>query len=119
MVSAFTAYSMCPSVAIELGRIKLSFAALCNVWIQGLESMVSRVFQTGPLGKSDSPLGKCRGRDTTMRAINNLHVQILDVMRAQDEARASTASNGAKHPAAAILLSKCFIVAGNPVESII
>jgi hypothetical protein len=94
MVSAFTAYSMCPSVAIEPGRIKLSFAALRNAWIQGLESMVSRVFQTRPLGKSDSPSGKCRGRDTTMRAINNLHVQVLDVIRAQDEAGASTTSKG-------------------------
>ena len=46
--------SMCPSVAIEPGRIKLSFAALRNAWIQGLESMVSRVFQVRTLGKSDS-----------------------------------------------------------------
>jgi hypothetical protein len=50
MVSAFTAYSMCPSVAIDPGRIKLSFAALRNAWLQGRESMVSRVFQTRPLG---------------------------------------------------------------------
>jgi hypothetical protein len=69
LVSAFTAYSMCPSVTIILGRIKPSFAPLRNAGHKSFEKMVSRAFQTRSLEKSGSPPGKCRGCDTTIKVI--------------------------------------------------
>jgi hypothetical protein len=59
--------------------------------------LVAKAFCRHPeliLTKSGEVAVLLNALNASMRAINNLHVQVLDVIRAQDEARASTASKG-------------------------